>query len=61
VTALVGAVMVLAPGVALACPSCATRESGGATLFVLLAGMIAVPYVIAAITIKVFRKLERSP
>jgi hypothetical protein len=59
---LVGAVMValLFPGVVLACPACATREGPGAAVFTLIALMIAVPYVIAAVTIRVMRRLEQD-
>jgi hypothetical protein len=49
------------PGTALACPSCATREGPGAAIFALIAAMIGVPYVIAAVTIRVFRRLEKQP
>jgi hypothetical protein len=60
VKALLAAVVLLWPAVALACPSCATRESAGAGIFALVGGMIGVPYVIAAVTIRVFRKLGRE-
>jgi hypothetical protein len=53
--------LVLAPAAAWACPSCATRGAPGAGTFLLLAGMIAVPYAVAVIAVKVIRKLDREP
>jgi hypothetical protein len=47
-------------GVALACPACAARTSPGAAVFTWIALMIAVPYVIVAVTIRTIRKLERE-
>jgi hypothetical protein len=58
VTALVA---LAAPTVATACPACATRSNGGAAVFTWVALMIAVPYVIVAVTIRTIRKLEREP
>lgn len=40
-----------------ACPSCATRESAGTSVFVLVGAMIAVPYVIAAVALPAIRRL----
>jgi hypothetical protein len=47
-------------GIALACPACAARTGPGAAVFTWIALMIAVPYVIVAITIRTIRKLERE-
>ena len=57
----VAALMVLVPGAAWACPACATRGAPGAGTLALLAGMIAVPYAVAVIALKVIRKLDREP
>lgn len=43
-----------------ACPACATREGPGATVFALIGAMIAVPYVVAVIALRVIRRLERE-
>jgi hypothetical protein len=51
----------LLPDVALACPSCATREGPGFGVFALIGAMITVPYVVALVTIRVMRRLEREP
>ena len=61
-TAVVAVFMAVSasPGAAWACPACATREGAGATVFALIGLMIAVPYVIAVITIRVMRRLERE-
>jgi hypothetical protein len=50
----------LAPGAALACPACASREGPGAGVLGLVAALIAVPYLVAAVTIRVVRRLERD-
>ena len=55
------ALVVLAPGAAWACPSCATRGAPGPGTFLLLAGMIAIPYAVAVVAVKVIRKLDREP
>jgi hypothetical protein len=55
------AVVLLAPAAAWACPSCATRGAPGAGTLALVAGMIAVPYAVAMIALKVIRKLDREP
>jgi hypothetical protein len=57
----VGALVVLLPEAAWACPACATRGAPGAGTLALLAGMIAVPYAVAVIALKVIRKLDREP
>jgi hypothetical protein len=54
------ALLVLAPSAAWACPSCA-REAPGSGTWVLLGAMIAVPYAVAVIVLKVIRKLDREP
>lgn len=56
-----GAALTLAPAVARACPSCATREGAGAGLFAMLAGLVAVPYLVAVVVIKVIRKIDGDP
>ncbi|HEY0714967.1 MAG TPA: hypothetical protein VGF45_19965 [Polyangia bacterium] len=58
---LLAAMAASSPSVALACPSCATREGAGIGVFLLIGAMITVPYVVAAVTIRVMRRLEREP
>jgi hypothetical protein len=48
------------PAAVLACPACAARPTPGSTVFLWLALMIAVPYVIAFVTIRAIRRLERE-
>jgi hypothetical protein len=50
----------LAPAAAVACPACAAREGPGAAVLGLVGALIAVPYLIAAVTIRVVRRLERG-
>jgi hypothetical protein len=56
---VVAALTLLAPAAAWACPSCATRTGPGASTLLLIAGMIAVPYAVAYVALKVIRKLDR--
>jgi hypothetical protein len=56
---LAAALLALAPAAALACPSCALRSGPGASTFALIAGMIAAPLVVAAVTVAVVRRLDR--
>lgn len=51
---IVAALVLGAPAVAHACPSCATRE-GGSGVYVMVGLMIAVPYLVAAVAFKVIR------
>jgi hypothetical protein len=57
---LAGAVLavLLSPAVAWACPACATREGPGAATFALIAAMIAVPYAVSAVVLKIIRRLD---
>ena len=48
------------PAAALACPTCAAREAPGLGALAALGAMVAIPFVIAAVTIKVVRRLERQ-
>jgi hypothetical protein len=50
----------LIPGAAWACPACATRSSGGAGALTLVAGMIALPYAVAVVALKIIRRLDRD-
>jgi hypothetical protein len=54
-------VVALAPAAAWGCPSCATRTGPGAGTLALLGAMIAVPYGVAWVAIKVIRRLDREP
>jgi hypothetical protein len=57
----VALLVTLAPAAAWACPSCALRGPPGPGTIALLAGMIALPYAVAVIALKVIRKLDREP
>lgn len=57
---LTGALLGSAPALALACPTCATREAPGLAVLAAVVGMIAAPYLVALVAIKVVRKLERE-
>jgi hypothetical protein len=48
------------PAAAWACPACATREGPGAGTLALVAAMIAVPYAVTAVALKVIRRLEKD-
>ncbi len=56
---LTSAVFVLDPAAALACPACATRDSAGLAAYSLVAGMVAVPYAISIVVLRVIRNLDR--
>jgi hypothetical protein len=55
-----GLLALLGPASALACPACAARDAPGSGVLVLVGALIAVPYLVAAVAIKVIRNLERS-
>lgn len=46
------------PAAAWACPSCATREGPGLGVFMLIGAMIAVPYAVTAVVLRVIRRLD---
>jgi hypothetical protein len=51
----------LAPSAALACPMCAERgDPNRVATFALLGGLLAVPYVIGIVVVRIVRKLEVS-
>jgi hypothetical protein len=50
----------LLPALAEACPSCATREGPGVGMFAMLAGLVAVPYGVAVVALKVIRKIDHQ-
>jgi hypothetical protein len=52
--------VVLAPGVALACPSCAGRDGPGLAALLAVGGMILVPYAVALVAVRVIRRLEQK-
>lgn len=58
-TLLIAAFMML-PTVAWACPVCAGRETNTTMIATLLGLMIAVPYVIAVVVIRVIRKADKE-
>jgi hypothetical protein len=49
--------VLLAPAPALACPACALHTPSGPGMFALIAAMIAVPYAVAVVALKVIRRL----
>jgi hypothetical protein len=49
-----------APAAAWACPSCATRDGPGAKILALVGVMIAVPYAVAVVAIRVVRRIVRD-
>jgi hypothetical protein len=51
--AVLGLASLLAPALAAACPVCARGDTPNAALFI--AGMIAAPYVVAAVVIRAIR------
>ena len=53
------ALTLLGPASALACPACASRDAPGSGVWALVGALIAVPYLVAAVAIKVIRNLER--
>lgn len=57
--AALAAAAVLAPAVALACPSCAGDKTPYAAL--IIAAMIAAPYVVAAVVIRAIRAGGEEP
>jgi hypothetical protein len=59
ITAAVGLLAALAPAAAAACPACALRASPGATVLALIGGMVAVPYLVAVIAIRIVRSLDQ--
>jgi len=58
---LIAAVLALSPASAWACPSCALREGPGVGILLAVAAMIAAPYLVALVAIRVVRRLERKP
>jgi hypothetical protein len=58
--AAAGGAAALAPAAALACPTCATRDGPGAGMLVAVGAMISLPFAVAAVTIRVIRRLERG-
>jgi hypothetical protein len=60
VKTLFAAAAALAPATAWACPACATRAGYGAGTFVLIGVLIAAPYAVAAVALKVIRRLDKD-
>ena len=52
--------LALAPAAAWACPACATRGGPGAGALALVGAMIAVPYAVAVIAVRIIRRLDRE-
>ncbi|MDX2022132.1 MAG: hypothetical protein SF187_17985 [Deltaproteobacteria bacterium] len=58
--ALLLAALVMAPKLAWACPVCAGRETNTTMIATLLGLMIAVPYAVAVVVIRVIRKADKE-
>jgi hypothetical protein len=54
------AAVALAPAAAWACPACATRSGPGTGTLVLVGAMIALPYAVVAVALKIIRRLEKD-
>jgi hypothetical protein len=50
-----------APAAVWACPACATRSGYGAGTAALIGGLIAAPYAVAAVALKIIRRLDKDP
>jgi hypothetical protein len=59
--ATLAAGLVLAPAAVWACPACATRADPGSGTALLVGGLIAVPYAVAVVAIKIIRRLDKDP
>ena len=59
--AAAGLIFLLIPGAAWACPACALHTPAGTGTAALIAAMIAVPYAVAAVALKVIRRLDKDP
>jgi hypothetical protein len=55
--AALAAAAALLPAAAWACPACATRSGYGAATAALIAGLIAAPYAVVAVALKIIRRL----
>jgi hypothetical protein len=60
VTALAAAAA-LVPALAWACPACATRSGPGTSTLLLIGGLIAAPYAVTAVALKIIRRLDKDP
>jgi hypothetical protein len=49
----------LAPSTLIACPSCATRGGPGTGTYVLIASLVALPYGIVVVVLRIVRRLDR--
>jgi hypothetical protein len=54
-------VATLLPAAAWACPACATRSSAGPGTALLIASLVAAPYAVAVVALKVIRRLDKDP
>lgn len=55
-----GATLALLPSLASACPVCAGRETDTSLVLLLVGIMIAVPYAISVVAIRIIRKADRD-
>jgi hypothetical protein len=58
---VLAAAMVLMPAAAWACPACATRSGYGSATALLIGGLIAAPYAVAVVVLKIIRRLDKDP
>jgi hypothetical protein len=54
-----GLCVLLAPSLAMACPSCAGRDGPGLGALLAVGGMILAPYAVALVAIRVIRRLDQ--
>ena len=52
------AAAVLAPAAALACPMCAERADGRLATYLLVAALLAVPYTLGAVVVRIVKNLD---
>jgi hypothetical protein len=58
---IVAMIVALMPASAWACSACATRSGYGSATALLIAGLIAAPYAVAAVALKIIRRLDKEP
>jgi len=60
IRALVVALVLLAPGVAAACPACARDGDGVLAKSIMVAAIIVLPFLLAAVVYRAIRRVERG-
>jgi hypothetical protein len=54
------ALLAVVPAAAWACPACATRQGYGTGTLLLVGGLIVTPYAVAAVALKIIRRLAKD-